>query len=352
MRPWIGSALVSGISAIVLVLPIVLGLVIARAARRRQRWNDVQRVRHMRKVLAGFVRNHVGARRLFEEVQRSDAASFWSALESTTARMPRRSHGRLSQPLIHNRHSARERRVLLNDSPWRQELAARRLGLLRSPRSRRALRSALAAGPELVSFAALCALAGDRDLTTLEWLLAHPDVLHRRSAKTRVSVLCRFGRRGLTRIAAELERGIEDPKLLHAVIEVLGIARYSRVAAFAQAALTHSDVEVRVAAARALGRMNTGPSANALIEALSDPAWQVRAQAARSLGELSVQEAVVPLVRAMSDRGWWVRRHSAYALAKLGDRGRLALRHAAEHSDDRYAREMAEEALFVLSKSA
>src|SRR5262245_66649776 len=107
----------------------------------------------MRKVLRDFLANRIGSRRLLEEVQRADESSFWSALESTTARMRRRSLRRLGRPLLANRHSARERRVLLNDSPWRQELAARRLGLLRSQRSRRALRTALAAGPELVSFA-------------------------------------------------------------------------------------------------------------------------------------------------------------------------------------------------------
>jgi HEAT repeat protein len=71
----------------------------------------------------------------------------------------------------------------------------------------------------------------------------------------------------------------------------------------------------------------------------------VRALAARSLGALGVREAVPALAARLTDRSWWVRRHAAYALARLDAPGRAALEHVRAASPDRYAREMAAEAL-------
>jgi hypothetical protein len=47
----------------------------------------------------------------------------------------------------------------------------------------------------------------------------------------------------------------------------------------------------------------------------------------------------------LEDRAWWVRHHAAYALAALGRPGRDELERIRVASADRYAREMADEAL-------
>jgi len=104
-------------------------------------------------------------------------------------------------------------------------------------------------------------------------------------------------------------------------------------------------LDVRVAAARALGRMRSDACAGPLIAALGDEAWQVRALAAWALGETRAPAAARPLAACMTDASWWVRRHSAYALAALGEREALAA--IVRDSPDRYARDIAQEALDV-----
>ena len=112
------------------------------------------------------------------------------------------------------------------------------------------------------------------------------------------------------------------------------------------AARLHSPhLELRVAAARALGRLGMGEAIPVLAMALTDDAWPVRAMAAQALGRLRATPAVEALAEALSDRAWWVRHHAAYALAAMGGEGHDALCELAARSDDRYAREMAREAL-------
>ncbi|MGH7742901.1 MAG: HEAT repeat domain-containing protein, partial [Candidatus Eiseniibacteriota bacterium] len=102
---------------------------------------------------------------------------------------------------------------------------------------------------------------------------------------------------------------------------------------------------LRVAAARALGALRAAPRVAELCGALRDPEWPVRAQAARSLGRLGESQAIGALGARLEDRAWWVRHHAAYALAGLGAPGRAELERIRGASADRYAREMAEEAL-------
>jgi HEAT repeat protein len=88
-----------------------------------------------------------------------------------------------------------------------------------------------------------------------------------------------------------------------------------------------------------------GEAIPALVMALADENWPVRAMAAQALGRLSATPAVEALSACVGDRSWWVRHHAAYALVNLGEEGRDALCELAARSDDRYAREMAREAL-------
>ena len=114
--------------------------------------------------------------------------------------------------------------------------------------------------------------------------------------------------------------------------------------------LAHPDPEIRIAAARALGRLAAADQSTALLGTLSDRTWQVRALGAWALGRARVAEAMGPLRDGVSDRAWWVRRHSAYALTRLGAQGLETLRRITVESKDRYAREMAQEALDVTAR--
>ena len=100
-----------------------------------------------------------------------------------------------------------------------------------------------------------------------------------------------------------------------------------------------------MAASRALGRLGMGDAIPALLQALEDEAWPVRAMAAQALCRLSASPAVEALAACVSDRSWWVRHHAAYALAAIGGDAHDALCDLAARAEDRYAREMAQEAL-------
>jgi len=336
-----------------LVLPAVAGLVVTvglaylvvRLARRGASRMERERARRLERVLRAFLGGSRDMRGLWRAAREADERAFWVAIEGLASGPDPPRLRRLGEVLERNRHVTDERRALRDDSPFRRELAVRRLGLLVSPRTRRALRRAMVRGPEPVTLAAALELARLHDRPALRWVLAHPGSLARRTPRSRAAVLRGFGRAALPIIAEALERGVGDPRMERAMIETLGLGGRSEAATAIEQRLGAGDVDLRVAAVRALGRLGGVASAPALIERLADPEWPVRAQAARALGTAGAAGAIEPLAARLTDRAWWVRRHAAYALLALGEPGKAALRHAAAASTDPYARDIASEAL-------
>ena len=146
-------------------------------------------------------------------------------------------------------------------------------------------------------------------------------------------------------LIAALERGTVEPRLECACVEALGVVGCRSARGSIAARLSSPHLELRVTAARGLGRLGMGEAIPALILALGDEAWPVRAMAAQALGRLSAAPAIDALVARVSDPSWWVRHHAAYALLAMGGEGHDALCDLAARADDRYAREMAREAL-------
>jgi HEAT repeat protein len=102
----------------------------------------------------------------------------------------------------------------------------------------------------------------------------------------------------------------------------------------------HTDPEVRLQAARALGGYPHPDSRRALERLAADAAWPVRAQAVRSLGLLADPESL-PIVRgAATDTEWWVRFRAGLALTRFGSAG-TALLLQADVGPDPNARDMA-----------
>ena len=87
----------------------------------------------------------------------------------------------------------------------------------------------------------------------------------------------------------------------------------------------HTDPEVRIQSARALGSFPHKESVGALKRLVTDEAWAVRAQAVRSLGMIT-DGSTLPLVKAaLQDDVWWVRLRAALALVRFAAPGRNAL---------------------------
>jgi HEAT repeat protein len=135
------------------------------------------------------------------------------------------------------------------------------------------------------------------------------------------------------------------------VADALGLAAYLPAAHALGGLVRFGSERERIKACRALGRLGDPIVVPLLTKAMDDEAWVVRAQAATALGACARPESVAPLARGLSDRNWWVRANSAASLRHCGVTGRAALRHAAAHHPDRYARDRALEALALEAAS-
>jgi HEAT repeat protein len=338
------AAAIDLVTTVLIALAAILGAgYTLRVLQRRERGRTRSYVHDLARSLCEFIEHRRPPHVLAKEAAATAPDVFWAALEDQVSR--RSGWLALSRALVANPHFAAEREALLDKSPWRRELAARRLALLFSPESRSALRRALRDGPGLVTAAAAAALARYRDLEPLRWLLANPAALEQRPHRSRVTLLRGFGRRALPDLAEALDRGTGDTAMERALIEALGLAGCRDARRSIERRLREGDAEQRISAARALGRLRADDCVTTLMGALQDEAWQVRAQAAWALGRTRSDLAILALPARLTDPSWWVRRHAAYALREFGMKGRRELEGIARESSDPYARDMAREVL-------
>jgi hypothetical protein len=345
IRPFNDLSLPLPLAVSVVLAVIAISIYAVRAHGRRARKKSRRRRGSLAASFRRFIDGSLSAAQLLRATEQADEGTYWTVLESLSIRIGRSKWLQLSQALVESRHAAAERRALADDSPWRRVLAARRLSLLRSRASWRALRRAMTRGPEMVTFAAGTALARYRDRGALRWLLAHQEALAHRHRNGLVALLRAFRRPGLPVIAHALTHGRPDPRFELAIIDALGAGVYHEARPLLERRLTEGDLDTRAASARALGLMQAIECATTLMAALKDEAWQVRAQAARALGRVRAPLATDALAARLTDRSWWVRHHAAYALMEMGEDGQAMLRHVVNTSPDPYARDMATEAL-------
>lgn len=95
--------------------------------------------------------------------------------------------------------------------------------------------------------------------------------------------------------------------------------------------------EVRIAAIKALGKIEHNVSAYPLRRALGDSEWEVRAIAAKALGVLIDPDAGEALASALRDPEWWVRQNAALSLLAYPDCEKLIA--SAVQTGDAYARD-------------
>ncbi|HPW18605.1 MAG TPA: HEAT repeat domain-containing protein [Candidatus Aminicenantes bacterium] len=101
------------------------------------------------------------------------------------------------------------------------------------------------------------------------------------------------------------------------------------------------DKELRIRAARTLGRLAVPASRRTLLALAADPAWEVQAQAVRSLGHLRDWRAIPVLVKALFSPNWHVRYNAGHGLAAYGLVGVLQLQEVSRQKEDRFAADMA-----------
>jgi HEAT repeat protein len=336
----VGGSITLALAALTLVLQALL--------RRRVRSLE-RRVTALALDYTRFLTGALRADLLRATVAASPAAVVWGALERFADNIAGEEWARLSWEFESLAHVALERRALLRAAPWRRTIAARRLGMLDLPACRQALEASLDSSPPAVRLRVLLSLARLREPSGLRWLLLHPETLEGVAPTIAVAVLKRFGPSFAGAIRPSILPAEARGALVVAAAEVLGVWRDRPSRAPLEHLLDSQGLEERIAAARALGHLGERASAPRLITALADPAWQVRAQAARALGRMPAPEAVAALERVTRDLSWWVRRNACYALVAHGTAGFATLTSIAHSDRDRYAREMAIEALQALA---
>lgn len=324
---------------------IAMGFLVVRYTEARTRETARRDQRDFEERIEDFLSGSLRGRELLREAAKLEATIFWAAIGSLHRPPLSRSRRDLEQVLRYSRHVGAERRALHDASPVRRELAARRLADAGASRAKRSLRRVMVAGPEPVTLAAAAALARLRDGGALRWLLAHPDRLVHRSPRARYALLRAFGRGAQPLLLESLSGEPGEPRMERALIDTLASFRCVEAAPAIAKRLAHEWRDVRLAAARALGVLASREHRDAIVARLHDEDWRVRAQAARALGRLEARESIAELRGALSDPSWWVRRHAAYALLELGDEGLAVLREAEQGHADRYARDIASEAL-------
>ena len=109
----------------------------------------------------------------------------------------------------------------------------------------------------------------------------------------------------------------------------------------AKVRLTSDDWEVRVAAVRALGKLDMAASIALIMSALDDQDGSVRAAAVHVLGNLGKQAPFDRLVAALHDADWHVRETALLALGKQGQRVPHEVLMTALHDTDGSVREAA-----------
>lgn len=126
-------------------------------------------------------------------------------------------------------------------------------------------------------------------------------------------------------------RRADHPAVRSVTAEVLGLrGAYEATGMLEQWLQQDPAVEVRIRAARALGRIGAPTSVRPLEAALESSSGELRTVVARALGQLGSPGSVSRLTGCLSDSAHRVAGNAAAALAGLGEPGLAALRTVAE----------------------
>ncbi len=157
-----------------------------------------------------------------------------------------------------------------------------------------------------------------------DWAMSHVAGILQQAGTPVVAVLAGM----LPRLGAErLPRALRIAEALRVELPAESLA----------AAMGSGDVAVVTAALRIV---NTPLLQDAVRVRLQDEDWQVRVQAAKALGRIGDRGDVERLVALLADREWWVRYRAAQALVELPWLKRADLAALQATLEDRYAADM------------
>jgi hypothetical protein len=134
------------------------------------------------------------------------------------------------------------------------------------------------------------------------------------------------------------------PQLQYALIDVIGIRRREMYVDFLESLLSEQEAELRIRALKALSEMPMLLPKDYYLNHAAADHWQERVMAAKLLGAIRISRFLPSLETMLSDRSWWVRQQAGQSILNFRE-GRRILTRVKNESPDRFAREVAAEAL-------
>lgn len=308
--PIVAAAFWTGVAALLLTLVLSLQIVRLRVALRRGERIEQRAVDKWRPLLLAAIVGEQPALPAMGKRERLPFLKLWAHLQRSLRGEAREALNAIARQL--GMDSAA--RAMLGGPRTEQMLAALTLGYLRDRE----------AWPQLQALSAL----PDRALAlTAAWALIHID-----PAAAAERIMPQFVDNddwALPHVAGMLqEASAPAAQVLARLLPALPDARLPRALRMAEAlrmqlppavlarALASDDIAVVVAALRGV----TLPDAIATVRQLLGHAhWQVRVQAARALGRIGAPEDIEALAQLLADPEWWVRYRAAQALVELAN---------------------------------
>jgi HEAT repeat protein len=202
------------------------------------------------------------------------------------------------------------------------------LALFGGPMAEHALGAALNNSDREIRIAALKGLVTCGAPISVDTVLAQASGGARRPSRLFADILRKVTAANPADAIVALARPGLDVTSKGLLLEALGASGdYAAVEALIRAT-ADGELEVRIAAVHALGRLMHPAAQMALAGALADPKWEVRAAAAEAAGYAGFTRLAEALGLLLGDRQWWVRFRAGAALARMGPPGLDQLRRA------------------------
>jgi HEAT repeat protein len=330
--PLVAAAIWTGAGASLLTILLSLQIVVLRIATRRRHALEVRAVAKWRPVLHAAL---VGERAPLPPLARGERLPFLKLWVHLQGSLRGEARAALNDILRQLGIDASARTLLMRGRRAERLLAALTLGHLGDA----------AAWPELLRLSGLA----DRTVAlTAMWALVRIDPVA--ASGHIVSVLVERDDWALSRVAGILQEAAAPagealvrmlpqvaPERLPRAMRIAEALRVALPPPVIDAALRSEQLAVVIAGLRTI----TTPEPIAAVRALLGHAnWQVRVQAARALGRIGTPDDIAPLAALLGDREWWVRYRAAQSLAELSSLYGEPVEALRARLSDRFARDM------------
>jgi HEAT repeat protein len=331
--PILAAAFWTGIAALLLTLLLAAQIVRLRLALRRRERRQARTLARWRPLLNGAIMGEAPATLpALAAAERPHFIKLWVHLHASL----RGDAGAALNDIAHRLQLDREARAMLvRGSRTERLLAALMLGHLRDREAWAQLLRMAGLDDATLSLTALWALVRIDPQAAAEYLT--PMFIERDDwAMSHVAGILKQANAPVAAVLARILPQLDDTRMPRA-LRIAEALRIALPAELLHAALSSAKVALVTAALRTVETPGSLDQVRAL---LVHEDWQVRVQAAKALGRIGDRSDVERLAGLLSDREWWVRYRAAQALLELPWLARHGLQALQATLTDRFAADM------------